>query len=108
MNFSFLHLSLLSFFCLISIGCGDDPALVEKREKQKAELVRMKGELALIEEKLKNLPPDVSEELAQAKVLSSKLTDEVAKLEAELAELEAKKRAQKSEFEAYQRKYQIQ
>lgn len=88
-------------------SCGDDPKLVEQRDKQKAEITRLKGELALIDEKLKSLPPDVSSELAEAKTLSVKQTAEVEALETEVAGLEAKKRALESEFDAYQVKYQV-
>ena len=95
---------LATFVCS---SCGDDPKLVEKHEKQKAELVRLKGELALIEERLKNLPPDVSEELELAKKQAEKQTAEIASLETELTELEARKRALQSEFDSYRSKYQV-
>jgi chromosome segregation ATPase len=88
-------------------SCSDDPKLVEKREKQKAEITRLKGELALIEEKLKSLPPDVSADLAEAKQLSEKQAAEVAGLETEVAALETKKRALQGEFDAYRAKYQV-
>lgn len=104
----FRNFTMLLFCSMAFSACGDDPVLVEKREKQKAEIVRLKGEFALIEEKLKNLPPDVSAELAETKTLSAKQTAEVEKLEAEVAGLEARKRTLRDEFEAYQRKYQIQ
>jgi chromosome segregation ATPase len=88
-------------------SCGDDPKLVEQREKQKSEITRLKGELALIDEKLKNLPPDVSAELAEAKKLSETQNAEIAALEAEVSGLEDKKRALESEFQSYQVKYQV-
>lgn len=95
---------LAALFCA---SCSDDPKLVEKREKQKAEISRLRGELALVEEKLKSLPPDVSADLAEAKKLSEKQTAEVATLEMEVAALEAKKRSLQGEFEAYQAKYSV-
>ncbi len=107
----------MRFFCrpvflavvaaLFCASCGDDPKLVEKRERQKAEISRLKGELALVEEKLKSLPPDVTADLAEAKELAEKQTAEVAVLEAEVAALEAKKRSLQGEFEAYQAKYSV-
>lgn len=102
----------VSFPILLAIACGciscsDDPKLVEKREKQKLEIARLTGELALVTEKLKNVPPDVAGQLAEARKLSEKQSAEVALLETEVAALEAKKRALKSEFEAYQVKYQV-
>ncbi len=107
MRFLCRSCSLVLLFSLACTSCGDDPKLVEKREKQKAEISRLKGELALIDEKLKNLPPDVSTELSEAKQLSEKQSAEVVGLEAEVAALEVKKRTMQSEFDAYQAKYQV-
>jgi hypothetical protein len=105
---SLIRAGSLAILCsLFAVSCGDDPALVEKREKQKAQIVALRGELALVEEKLKNLPPDVSSELAAAKTVSVKQNAELEKLEAEVAVLEERKRTLQSEFESYQRKYQI-
>lgn len=92
---------------LICASCGEDPKLVEKHEKQKVEITRLKGELALIEEKLDNLPPDVSSELAEARKVSETQSVEVARLESEVAALEARKLSLKKDFEAYQAKYQV-
>jgi Skp family chaperone for outer membrane proteins len=100
-----LHL-LAAIVAISCASCGDDPKLVEQRDKQKAEITRLKGELALIDEKLKTLPPDVSDELAEAKKLSAKQTAEVEALQTEVAALEEKKSALQSEFDAYQVKYQ--
>lgn len=100
--------------CLISVftalcctSCGDDPKLVEKREKQKVEISRLKGEIALIEEKLKNMPPDVSAEVEKAKKQAEKQTTEIARLEAEVSELESRKRSLQNEFDSYRSKYQL-
>jgi hypothetical protein len=99
--------SLLVVVSLSLTACGDDPALVEKREKQKAEITRLKGELAFIDEKLKSLPPDVSTDLADAQQLSEKQAAEVAEMEKEVAGLESRKRSLQAEFDAYQAKYQV-
>ena len=88
-------------------SCSEDPKLVEKREKQKVEITKLKGDVALIEEKLKNLPPDVSSDLAEAKETSEKQAAEVARLEAEVATLDARKRSLQAEFDAYHAKYQV-
>ena len=96
-----------AILCIIAFtSCSEDPLLVEKREKQKAEITQLKGEIALIEEKLKMLPPDVSSELSAAKQVSEKQTAEVERLEAEVAALDARKRSLQSEFDAYRVKYQ--
>lgn len=107
MRFSRVSCSLIVLLSVCCASCSDDPKLVEKREKQKAEISRLKGELALIDEKLKNLPPDVSGQLDEAKKLSEKQTAEVAALETEVADLEARKRSLQGEFEDYQAKYQV-
>lgn len=98
--------SVVLLFILSCASCGDDPKLVEKRDKQKAEIAKLKGELALIDEKLKSLPPDVSSQLEETRKLAEKQSAEVAELETEVAALEARKRSLQGEFEAYQAKYQ--
>jgi peptidoglycan hydrolase CwlO-like protein len=105
MKFPTLTCSFAMIIALCSASCSD-PALVEKREKQKAEIARLKGELALVSEKIKNLPPDVSEQLAEARKLSDKQNSDVTALEAEIATLENKKKSLQSEFDAYKLKYQ--
>ncbi len=100
--FPLVALSLLTF-----VSCGEDPKLIDKREKQKIEITQLKGDVALIDEKLKNLPPDVSSELAAIKQVSEKQSADVAKLEAEVASLDARKRTLQSEFDAYRVKYQM-
>lgn len=107
MKLKFLSHSMVLAVVVSCASCGDDPKLVEKREQQKAEITRLKGEVALIDEKLKNLPPDVTEELNAAKKISESQSAEVAKLEEEVAALEAKKRSIESDFQAYQLKYKV-
>ena len=99
--------SVAILLALSCASCSDDPKLVEQREKQKAEISRLKGELALIDEKLKSLPPDVSTDLVEAKKVSEKQSAEVAVLETDVAALEEKKRSLQSEFDGYKIKYQI-
>jgi molecular chaperone GrpE (heat shock protein) len=99
--------ALVFLFSLCCVSCGDDPVMVEKRDQQKREITRLKGEFALIEEKLKSLPPDVSGELELAKNAAAKQSAEVKQLEAEVAELETRKRAIQADFESYQNKYRI-
>ena len=92
---------------MLFCSCGDDPALVEKRDKQRTEITRLKGEIALIEEKLKSMPPDVSGELESARKRSAEQMAEVETLEKEIAALETKKRAIQAEFDSYRAKYQL-
>jgi chromosome segregation ATPase len=100
-----LFLSLLVAFSCGS--CGKDPKLVAKRMKQESEITRLKGEIALIEEKLKHLPPDVSVELEAAKKEAEEQTAEVARLEAEVSVLQARKRSLQDEFDTYRVKHQV-
>jgi len=81
--------------------------MVEKREQQKAEISKLRGELALVEEKLKNLPPDVTNDLATTRSLVEKQQSEVAVLEKDVAALEERKRILQGEFDSYKIKYQL-
>lgn len=100
-------LHMLAALCAMAlVSCGDDPELVAKREKQKTEITRLSGELALAQEKLKNMPPDVSEDLEKAKQEAEKQTSEIATLEKEISELQTRKRALQTEFDNYRAKYQ--
>jgi hypothetical protein len=116
----FVHITILStmrsfsIFCSLAVlipfvctSCGDDRKLVEKREMQKVEISRLKADLALIDEMLKNLPADVSLNLAELKRLAATQAAEVTGLESELVRLEILKQAAKSEFDAYQTKFRI-
>lgn len=107
MNSLICHGSLAILLALFSVSCSDDPKLVEKREKQKVELARLRGEISLLDEKIRNLPPDVTDQLAEARQIAAKQAAEVASLEAEVTALEARKRSLENEFEAYQAKYQV-
>jgi hypothetical protein len=102
------HVLLIPAVLAISLtACRENPVLVEKREKQKVEITRLNGELSLLEEKLKNMPPDVSDDLAKAKIQTEEQAAEVARLETEITALEARKRALQREFDAYRAKYQL-
>lgn len=100
-------LSLAVLIACACSSCSDDPKLVEKREQQRAEIARLTGDLALIDEKLKSLPPDVSADLSVAKQLAATQAAEVSGLENEVAALEARKRTLQNEFDAYQAKYPL-
>jgi chromosome segregation ATPase len=99
--------SIVVFLSLACWSCEDPPELVAKREQQKAEISRLRGELAIIEEKLNNIPPDVSEELETARKTAEEQTTDINGLESEIKELQARKRDLQSEFDSYRAKYQI-
>jgi hypothetical protein len=98
---------LAACFALSCASCGDPPELVEKRERQKAEIARLRGELALVEEKLRDMPPDVSNELESAKKKSAGQAAQITTMETEINSLLAHKRALQSEFDSYRAKYQL-
>jgi hypothetical protein len=58
-------------------------------------------------ERLKNIPPDVTQELAVAKLLEEKTSAEIESLESEIAVLEADKTSQQQKLQAYQMKYRL-
>ena len=92
---------------LLLCACGEDPELVRKRDQQRAEISKLEGELAVLQERLKDVPPDQSKDLAKLKADSEANRDEIAKLEAEVAGLEKEKASLEKEFAAYQRKYVV-
>jgi chromosome segregation ATPase len=99
--------SIVALAALACGSCGDPPELVEKRERQKTEIARLTGELALIEEKIKNIPPDVTEELEAARKNADEQTARIQVLETEIKELQERKRVLQSEFDSYRAKYQL-
>lgn len=99
--------SIVALAALACGSCGDAPELVEKRERQKTEIARLTGELALIEEKIKNIPPDVTEELEAARKNADEQTARIQVLETEIKELQERKRVLQSEFDSYRAKYQL-
>jgi septal ring factor EnvC (AmiA/AmiB activator) len=100
-------LTLPALVAMLCCSCGDDPKMVEKRNQQQAEITRLKGEIALIEEKLKSMPPDVGEDLEAARKRTTEQTATLADMEKEIAGLEARKRAIQTEFDSYRAKYQL-
>lgn len=102
-----LRLPPVLVLALLCASCGDDPAQVEKREKQKIEIVRLRGEIAVMEEKIKNIPPDVAEELAKTRKEVEAVNGEIASLEKEISELEARKRSMQADFDKYRAKYPV-
>ena len=96
---------LAVFIALACVSCKDDPKLVAQRDKQKAEIAQLKGELTVLEGKLKNLPPDVTKDLEEAKDVANELAREVKELEDEVAELDREMRASQGKLDAYKAKY---
>lgn len=90
---------------LFLASCGDDPELLKKREEQRAEIGRLHGELAVLQEKLGDIPPDRGEELEDLKRSIEVSRTKAEALEDEIARLEKEKDEVESELNAYRRKY---
>ncbi len=102
-----LRLSLVGLSVFALASCGDDPELVRKREEQRAEIRRLEGELAVLQEKMSDIPPDRSADLDKLKQEAEENKTRVASLEDEIADLEKEKQGVERELESYRRKYVI-
>jgi hypothetical protein len=107
MNFQYLSKLLIVSSSVLLSSCGDDPKTVAKFESQKIEIAKLKGELLLIEEKLKNLPPDLSKDLVKSKDVFEKQSTEITLLQTEVSDLEGKKRKLQADYDAYKLRYQL-
>lgn len=96
---------LSALFLLVS--CGDDPELVRKREEQRAEILRLEGELAVLQEKMSDIPPDRSAELEELKQDIEESKTKAEGLEDEIARLEKEKQEVERELDSYRRKYVV-
>ena len=96
-------LALCAFFS----SCGDDPALVLKRDQQRAEITKLQSELAILQERMEQIPPDRSAEVAQLKQDAEANRGQIAELETEVAALEKEKAEIEKQHEAYRRKYVV-
>jgi SMC interacting uncharacterized protein involved in chromosome segregation len=97
----------LCALALVLASCGDDPELVKKREQQKQEIEKLKGEIAIKEEMINALPPDRTRELQASKEKAELQTKAVELMEEEIASLEKKKRILEKEVEDYKKKYPV-
>jgi septal ring factor EnvC (AmiA/AmiB activator) len=100
-----------TLLCLCGIAVAlpscESPELARKRDKQALEITRLRNELALTEEKLKDIPEDRSSELLEIEATAKAQQEEIDQLEAEIAELEVKKKAIEKELADYKSKYVI-
>ncbi|BCU77199.1 hypothetical protein [Luteolibacter sp. LG18] len=90
-----------------AVSCKDNPELVRQRDEQAAEIKRLEGELAVLDEKTKDVPPDRTKDLAEAKARATVQAAEIERLEKEVATMEARKRELDATFSAYRVKYQV-
>jgi septal ring factor EnvC (AmiA/AmiB activator) len=91
--------------CLAFSSCSDDPELVRQREEQKVEISKLEGELAILDEKLEQVPKDRSEEVTRLKQDAETNRTQVAELESKIEALEREKADIEKQHEAYRRKY---
>ena len=92
---------------LLSACHKEDPELLRKNEEQKAEIKRLEGEIAVLDEKLKNAPQDRSDDLAAARQEAAGQEAEIANLEKEVSAMEARKAALETEYNQYRDKYPL-
>lgn len=105
MTLKFSHLLAVALLPLAVTSCKDDPELVRKREEQKTEIKRLQSEIALLDEKLKDTPPDRTRELEAARKQVSDQETELAGLEKDVLDLESRKRQLEAEYSSYKAKY---
>lgn len=103
----FLRPAGAAALCLAFSSCSDDPAMVAKREQQRAEISKLESELAILQERMGQLPPDRSGDVEELKEKAEANQDEIAALESEIDELEREKAKIEREHEAYRRKYAV-
>lgn len=104
-------MKLIPFLIVAAFGAVlsscDSPELVRKRDQQALEITKLKGELSVVEERLKDIPPDRTEDLSVIEQEAKTQQEEITKLEGEIKDLEAKKESVEKEFQEYKRKYVI-
>jgi len=88
-------------------SCRENPELVRKREEQRSEIKRLEGEIALIQEKMKDFPASLDTDVANARKTLDSQSAEIARLEQEIPALEDRKRALEKEFASYRAKYRV-
>jgi outer membrane murein-binding lipoprotein Lpp len=100
-----LHAAVAAF--AITLSSCDSPELVQKRDQQAIEITKLRGEVAVLEERLKDLPPDRTSDVAAIEEETKKQQSEISKLESEIKDLETKKESVQKDFDEYKRKYVI-
>ncbi len=93
--------------CLALASCGDDPEMVLKREQQRTEISKLESELSILQEKMDQLPPDRSTEVAQLKVDAEANRSQITALESEIETLERQKSQIEKDHAAYRQKYVV-
>jgi chromosome segregation ATPase len=98
---------ILAGLPMILGSCRENPELVRQREEQRAEIKRLGGEIALLEERLKDIPNVREEDLSKAREEVATQEREIVRLEEDISGLELRKRQLEKEFAAYKVKYRV-
>lgn len=102
---------VIAGFLIVLSSCGgedEDPVLVEKYEKQKAEITALETELSTVRKKIEEMEiPDPSSDLRELKAEITKSTKERRDLEFQIKELEKKKVEAAESLAKYKEKYPI-
>jgi TolA-binding protein len=104
---SLLRPAALALLCLSFSSCHDDPALVLKREQQKAELVQLDGDLKVLQEKINQIPPDRSSDISKLKLQAEEQQGQISALEQEIERLQKQKADVEKQHEAFRRKFVV-
>ncbi|WP_035607534.1 hypothetical protein [Haloferula sp. BvORR071] len=96
---------VLCLACLSFSSCGDDPELVRKKHEQEAEIRQLSGDLKILQEKISQIPPDRSVEIAELKKKAEGQQAQIASLEQEIDGLQKQKAQIEKDHEAYRHKY---
>ncbi|MCW1926438.1 hypothetical protein OKA05_28060 [Luteolibacter arcticus] len=91
--------------CVALNSCGDDPALVLKRDEQRAEISKLQGELSILQERMEQIPPDRSAKIDELKQQAEDNRTQISTLESEVEALEKEKADVEKQHQAYRRKY---
>lgn len=99
------YAALAAVMAMVS-ACDSKEAL-KKRDDQALELTKLKAELAIIEEQIKDVPEDRTKELAAIEEETKAQEAEITKLEGEIKDLETRKATVQKEFDDYKKKYVV-
>ncbi len=98
---------LLGAITSLSLASCEDPRLVQKHSQQEAELTKLRGEFALLEERLKTMPEDQSLKLKEARLKQQNLEAELESLDSEVVSLEEEKKKLEEDYKMYQSRYVV-
>jgi septal ring factor EnvC (AmiA/AmiB activator) len=84
-----------------------DEEMVNKIQKQKVEITRLRDEIAVIEDEIKNFPPNIEAKLEESKKTNKRQSEEVARLEESIIELNRREIDLQNQYKIYCAKYKV-